>query len=394
MESTTGLGLFSSGIANFDESDESDDHRSMYKNETVPGALVNPNNFTENYLNNMNSSYAISDTPISGLTYALFTLTCFVTVLGLFGNALILVVTLRRKTEPLKAHDILISALAVFDGIALASTAVSLPSVIDIVGLDIRAISNVGCKVFMSVFQPTAISSISIVVLICIERFIAVCLPFRAKQLLSPKRVSRCLGIVVGVISIVYVTMAILYSETDDGICDPNFSGKIYSSVLKRIPNTTFFIGILGLQLTICFIILLALTPMILVKLYQQNNARRQFTANERDNDNFQISVKLTSVVVVFLMFVALPNGIAIPIGLGGTQLSDTSKAGDILQWLSLLFLLNYSINFLLYSIFDSQFRKKALEIFGFVRESRPDICISRNAPAKTSGQRDTNQVP
>ena len=271
MESTTGLDSISSALVKVNDSDE---HSSTTWNGTTAGALIDLNGTsTDDYLNYTN--FTIVGSPLPVLTYVIFALICFVTVLGLFGNILILVVTFRSKVEAFKGHDVLIFALALFDGIALASTAVSLPSVIDIIGMDIRAISTVGCKVFMSVFQPSAISSFSIIVLICIERFIAVWFPFRAKQLLSPKIVNICLGIVVGIVFIVYGTMAVLNSETDDGICDPNFVGKIYSTVLNQKPKIGFYLPMLGTQLITYFVILLILTPLILIKLYLQRVRRR-----------------------------------------------------------------------------------------------------------------------
>ena len=369
MESTTGLVSVTSALVKVNDSD---DHYSSTWNGTTSGAMVDLNaTSTDDYLNYTNFS-------IIGLIC--FGLICFVTVLGLFGNILILAVTFRSRAEAFKGHDVLITALALFDGIALVSTAVSLPSTIDIIGMDMRAISTTGCKVFMGVFQPSAISSFSIIVLICIERFIAVWFPFRAKQLLSPKIIYRCLGIVVGIVFIVYATMAILNSETDDGICDPNFDGKLHSTVLNQKPNIGFYLPMLGTQLITYFAILLILTPLILIKLYLQRVRRRQLNAALQDNATFQITVKLTSVVIAFLIFVALPNGFTVPMGLGDRkQLINSDNRGNPKQLISLLFLLNYSINFLLYIVFDPQFRTKALEIIGFVRVARPDRSVSIN---------------
>ena len=140
--------------------------------------------------------------------------------------------------------------------IALVSTALSQPSVADIIGMDIRAITTVGCTCFRcinTVFQSAEISSFSIAVLICIERFVAAwyMYPLRARYLLSRNIVFRCLWMNVAAIVIMYVSMSVIYSEIADGKCDTNIAGKIYSSVLKRTPNTTFYTTMLGLQLLI-----------------------------------------------------------------------------------------------------------------------------------------------
>ena len=68
--------------------------------------------------------------------------------------------------------------------------------------------------------------------------------------------------------------------------------------------------------------ILFALTPMIIVKLMK----RRNLTTPSRDIGNFCISMKLTAVVVTFIIFAVLPILIAIAMGLAGYELNDTSQ--------------------------------------------------------------------
>ena len=184
----------------------------------------------------------------------------------------------------------------------------------------------------------------------------------------------------VAAIVIMYVSMSVLYGEIADGKCDPNIAGKVYSSVLKRTTNTRLYIAMLGLQLLIYFIILFTLTPMILVKLYQHWLIRRQLTATEQDVEQYPTSVKLKACVVAFLFFVALPHGIAIDIGLGGTRLNNTNQTCDLLSWLSLAMLLNYLTNFLLYNLFGAEFRMKALMIFGLGKEPRPEMITKTSA--------------
>ena len=99
---------------------------------------------------------------------------------------------------------------------------------------------------------------------------------------------------------------------------------------------------------------------MILVKLYQQRVIRRQLIATEQEAAHYRTPVKLKAVVVAFIVFVALPHGIAIAIGLGGTRLNDTNQTGDLLSRISLAMRRNYSTNFLLYNLFDTEFRMKA----------------------------------
>ena len=101
--------------------------------------------------NQTTSPYEVASTPVSGLTYTLFGLTCFFACLGLAGNLSILTIALKAQGT-WKGHDVLITALAVSDCVALISTALTQPCFYEVVGMDVRAITTVGCKVFMSVW--------------------------------------------------------------------------------------------------------------------------------------------------------------------------------------------------------------------------------------------------
>ena len=333
-------------------------------NETTPAEYLNksisPNDtMLADCFNKTGASYALVDIPVSGQTYILFALTCFVAVLGLFGNSLILTIMIKFRNTPLRGHDVLIIALAVCDGIALIPAALSQTCVFDVIGRDIRAISTAGCKIIMVIWACAMISSGTVVILICIERFVAVWFPFRSKYLTSRTFVFRCLLLCVTIFVSMYGTTNVLYAEITDGICSPNFAGKIYSSVLKRIPDTTVYNGIRGLHIISFLVILCTLTPMTIVKLVK----RRNLTTTERDMGNFRISMKLTAVVLAFMCLIALPSAIFAVSGLSGTHLIGTNETRDLLAWLTPALLLNHSTNFILYNIFDAEFRRKALGI-------------------------------
>ena len=325
-----------------------------YRNQT----LTQNDTTTAIYLNRMNSSIVLADTNLPGLTYFVFGITCFVTVLGLFGNSLILAIISKCRNEPLKAHEVLITALAIFDCIALVPTALSQPRVYDVIGVDIRAITTVGCKCFMGIWQPLEASAITVIVLICIERFVFVWCPLRAWRVISYKLAVKCLLVTLIPVVLVYASTAVLYSEISDGNCIPNFAGKVYSSFLKGKPNTTVYNAAIGFNLVTNMAILFILTPMILVKLYKQRVIRRQLTGTVEDSGQFHTTVKLMAVVVAFI-FVALPYGFGIVLRLAGIQVSDSA----LLSVSTLTLLLHHAINVLLYNTFDAEFRKKALSL-------------------------------
>ena len=203
----------------------------------------NTTTFTD-FLNQTSSLYDVANISLPNSTYILFGLVCFLTLLGLLGNSLTLVIIVKLQNKPLKGHDILISALTIFGISALIPSALSHPSVYDVIGREIQAITTIGCKFFQSIWQSATLCSYTVIVLICIERFIAVCYPLRARYVLSSQFIIRCLLITVLPVGLLYASVAVLFSEISDGICIPNIAGKHYSSILKRKPDTTFFFAI------------------------------------------------------------------------------------------------------------------------------------------------------
>ena len=84
-------------------------------------------NTTQNIdFNQTNSAAEVANFPVSGLTYTLFGLTCFFACLGLAGNLSILTIAWKSQSTR-RGHDVLITALAVTDCLALISTALTQP---------------------------------------------------------------------------------------------------------------------------------------------------------------------------------------------------------------------------------------------------------------------------
>ena len=129
-----------------------------------------PYNTTPYIYFNQTNFYEVASIPVSGLTYTLFGFTCFLACLGLSGNISILAITLKSR-DKWKGHDILITALAVADIVALASLSLSQPCFYEVLDRDVRAITTIGCKLFLSVCLSAMFSSSMVVVLISVERF-------------------------------------------------------------------------------------------------------------------------------------------------------------------------------------------------------------------------------
>ena len=316
-------------------------------------------------LNQTNSTNTLAIIPVSGLTYTLFGLTCLFTCLGLAGNFSILTISLKYRRRA-KSHDVLITALAVTDSFATVTFALMQPCVYGTIGMDVRALTTIGCKVFMSVLLSAMFCSSTVVVLVSIERFVAVWYPIRSRNFLSRQTALRSVWLCVAPIVIISTTLSILYCEIDtNGVCDPNHLGHEYSSVLKRMPDPIVY-KIMGIVLSSPQLILLILTPMTVVKLCKQMTIRSQLTSQEVSNKELQISMKLIMVVVVHVTLIAVPIAIA----LYHVSISIPLE-GNVLSGITLTLLLNHSTNFLLYNIFDREFRRRLYVLFGFDKAVR-----------------------
>ena len=332
-----------------------------YLNYTTPALDFNQTTLAL-YLDQNTSTHDLptGSIPLTGLTYTLFGLTCCFTALGLCGNCLILISMFKFRCRS-KAHGVLIGSLAICDSVACLSFALIQPCVHDVFGMDIRAITNIGCKLSWSILLPAALSSSAIVVLICIERYIAVWFPHMSKKLLSKQKMIKIVWICLTPIVLIYATLPVLYCEVKDGVCHPNLEGSMKSTVLNKMPNTTFYSASIGFIEVTSILILSSFTPFTMVKLYKQWLIRRQLTTRELSATHFATSVKLVAVVVAHITLIGFPGLVTIIFGLIGVIIDENTISA-----LALALLLNHSINFLLYNIFDAEFRKNVLALFGF----------------------------
>ena len=212
-------------------------------------------------------------------------------------------------------------------------------------------------------------------------RFLAVWFPLKIRSLLSSQTAMRSLWLCMTPIIIITVTMSTLFCEIDEnGICIPNIEGSVNSSVLQKMPDTTIYKA-MGLVMLSPLLILLILTPMTVVKLFKQKAIRRHLTSQELNNGTFQISVKLTAVAITHCILYVIPLATAIAYGF-----NDTIPDINVVSWITLLLLLHHSLNFLLYNIFDTEFRSRVSNLFGLKRNNthcnRNIEIIAMSAPA------------
>ena len=295
---------------------------------------------------------------VTDTTYIFLGLSCFIIIIGLFGNVSILVVEYKYRHQS-KGHNVLVTALAILNLLVLVILPFEQPSLIAVVGFDVTATSTWGCKLFIGAVQSVVNASSLVVVMICIQRFLLLWFPLRSRGLLSPKTVRNCILVCLTPVVLASAITAVLYPEiSENGFCTPNFDGRQYNTVLQEMSDTTVYKIVFGAPIVSTAVILPILTPLIIIKLVKQAVARRRLTGQDGDTPEFQASVKLTSVVVAYIALVMLPVG---TFSLGFVYM----KLGDVFaDFLALAFTFNYSMSFMLYSIFDRNFRARAFGLF------------------------------
>ena len=101
-------------------------------------------------------------------------------VIGLFGNFMSIVFMTRQEFSKMPMRIIII-ALAISDTIVIIMHPHNKPYVRSFLGADVRSYNVTSCKVFYWFFRTAKMTSSWLIVLISMERFVAVWFPLKAK---------------------------------------------------------------------------------------------------------------------------------------------------------------------------------------------------------------------
>ena len=288
--------------------------------------------------------------------YVIFCLNCLFLIFGVLGNVSSIIVML-QSPQKLQTYGLLVVVLALTDTLGLTTNFFRLLPLPVILNSDLRALTDTGCTISM-VFDLTAkMYSSYIIVLICIDRYIAVQYPLHFKQIVSRKVrvlslcICGCMCLLSGIVN------AVMFSEIKNGICQLGTNEtKTYMQNILRILSISIFN-------VIPMVILLSLTPIIIFKLKQQHAIRARLTAKDESNQLIRTSVMLISVVVAYIILVGIPSLVFLGLRVAGV---DGNVSNDILFIsVATAIQINHSTNICLYVISNKEFREKFLRIFG-----------------------------
>ena len=284
---------------------------------------------------------------------SLLVLTC---IAGLCGNILTLMVTSGRAYRR-TAHGIYITTMAIADIAFLLTQPLNRAFVHDLFGWDIRTHSVIGCKIYFFFLRWSRPMSALVIVLICIERFVAIWLPLRAKMFSSRR---NALLQVCGIFSLACFVSGFRVQTV--GIKSDVCIATLSTPDNKHLITLCSFLG-LTIRTLIPTITLLVLTPPTVAKLFYQRRLRRamsQCKSNQSD-ETFRVSLMLLSVAVAFCVLVTpfclIKHGYLIT----GTEvyLSSATWMKSLNEIRQICEQLNCVINFILYVFISRQFRNQ-----------------------------------
>ena len=288
-----------------------------------------------------------------------FGMSCFFMIFGLFGNILTLIISSRSANRS-KPYSILIMMLATTD------TAAMLTRILNLLGpvqMKLIAFTNqVACIILVFATALTKHTSTVAVELICIERFIVIFFPLKARRFLTSRntRITIAACVLVTLVSTSVFTVYSIKCRRDvpaSGSTEVALARRASVILNQHVPMAIF----------------LCLTPLMVVKLIQQHAVRRRLTKTESKTGHYQTSVLLVSIVVAFFILAVIPNLVLLALEASGIATRGRNEA-FVVSFFKILMpvgqMANYSINFIFYNAFNADFRRKTIILLGC---SRPD---------------------
>ena len=306
-------------------------------------------------------------------------------VFGILGNALTMAVLWRREMH--SSTIIFMRGLVVTDtGIIIVACVAMAPYTLSFYHPELKYFTDV---IYPNIYTPCTFlimtiqqCNVWITVSTSIERYIAICHPFRASKWIS-KRKTKISLIVITIASIIYNIPRCLAFKTKTP-CEENgetrdncfvvlttaFGSSPYYQIYK-----VYLYAFLIYVIPLC--ILFVLNLLIILELMRMRQRRAGMNIQEDNEAN--LSLVLVLIVVVFI-FCQTPGLLA--------QFDSLFDPIVMIKWLAVsnfLFVTNSSVNFLIYTAVGRKFRKVLMKFFSKVFRGSSFSEISRASASRRS---------
>ena len=310
-------------------------------------------NSTESYFGNITSpeiSFAVSVT-----MYILFVISVCLVILGLLGNMTTILIMQQRPFKS-TTHSILLSALAITDTLCLLMFLFFKPCVAYLFGFDMRSLGDVVCRLLQYLFYIARVGGSAMIILICLERFIAVCFPFKAKFILAKKSayISVC---VCSLLAIVVGGLVVQFSGMEDVYCESISANTTVATLsLPAVLAPIIFLPAL---------VILSLMPLTVGKLCL-NRVKLSTKVNQPEDKTARTATMLISTVIWYFILMVVASII-----FGVLEGAAISPFSLLAPWITVVLELhmtldqfNVSLNFFLYSMVSSDVRRAFQGLF------------------------------
>ena len=259
-------------------------------------------------------------------------------LIGLFLNLLV-VFLMQRPQVRRSPISVYLTALACSDSAVLLMDTLHnwLKAIFNI---NIRSISDIGCRLFRFCFSSSSAFSSAIVCVIAIERVFAVVIPLKAKLYFNKKK-----SVLISVATIIVVFILVS--------CNLWMFGKVgqrctYFGIYTYFGRYVYFWYFAVISFYLPFLTLLICNTVILVSLKRMTIKRNAMT-NKADKDESGFTIIAVCICVAFVVF-KFPNAIFYALMVYYEWFS-TPTPGLILAETVINFIgtLNYSTNLLFY---------------------------------------------
>ena len=330
---------------------------------TILTATFNQDN-TTSFLQYIGLDHTHKARAATWLTFISYICVPFLLLIGLCGNSLTVIVT-RGRMYRHSSHGVYLTAMAISDIIFLLAFPFSKHFIHDLFGTDIRALSTAGCKLYFFFFRASRSISASLIVLICIERFVAVWFPLRTRAISTKKAAFIAVSFIfVGVST--FSAIWTLTANIKNDKCVP----VVLTTNNQQVAEVCSAIG-MSLRTCIPAVMLLCLTPLTVGKLYHQRSLRREMGYNNSTDETYRVTLMLISVIIAFYVLIT-PFCIAKHALLFAGIDIVTSKyrwARNLYEISQICEQTNCVINFILYVMLSSSFRHHVCVLFKCDRE-------------------------
>lgn len=340
--------------------------------------------------------YFYSDMPIGGPAswgfWVKFTSTPAIVIAGVIGNTLSLIV-MKSQSLRHKSYSHYLCALAVFDTITLIIRLVTTineyyTGILNERGL-FHSFNNIGCKVYNFFEHVSYLMSSWLVVLMAMERLIAVCFPFKKCVIRqqSGAAASICCLLLVICFSQSFRLAMIENIPTDIDmdyrICAATDTyTEMYTSLNMYFYqwSLTFFLPV---------VIVLVCNGLVLYQIFKVRRAIKQKDKNSRRTRAVNKNHKTTCMLLI-VSFTYI--GTLFPLLVLSTIIDSTIRLkdktfawsmyvtlGPFLEVCVAISLINYAINFFIYILSGKSFRMELRKIFNY------DLTIRRSFTARST---------